>query len=57
MIEVSETKRGRKTTHRLDTSQVDQLDEISGDEQLALVWCETHRQWEWHWIDRAEISN
>lgn len=57
MIEVIETKRGRKTIHRLDTSQVDQLDEISGDEQLALVWCETHRKWEWHWCERAELND
>lgn len=57
MIEVTELKRGRKITHRLDTSQVDQLDEISGDEQLALIWCETHRKWEWHWIDRAELND
>lgn len=56
-MEVIESKRGRKTIHRLDTSQVDQLDEISGDEQLALVWCETHRKWEWHWIDRAELND
>ncbi|WP_164841505.1 hypothetical protein [Sinorhizobium meliloti] len=35
-IEVSETRNGKTTTHRLDPSQVDQLDEISGDEQHAL---------------------
>jgi hypothetical protein len=29
---------------------IDELDEIDGDEQLALVWCTTHRTWEWHWI-------
>ena len=38
--------------HEIDPSQVDSLDEISGDEQLALVWCETHQDWEWHSIDR-----
>lgn len=36
--------------HDLDTSQVDDLDEISGDEQLKLVWCNTHQKWEWHWL-------
>lgn len=56
MIEVTETKKGRKTKHVLDPTQVDQLDEISGDEQLALVWCETHREWEWHWLDRTELN-
>ncbi|WP_257786809.1 hypothetical protein [Tardibacter chloracetimidivorans] len=42
--------------HRLDYSEIDELDEISGDEQLVLVWCETHRQFEWHWVDRSLIS-
>jgi hypothetical protein len=34
---------------RLDLG-ADDLDEIDGDEQLALVWCETHAKWERHWI-------
>lgn len=46
------TKNGKKIKHEIDPSQVDELDEISGDEQSALVWCETHKTWEWHWIDR-----
>jgi hypothetical protein len=29
---------------------IDELDEISGDEQLMLVWCATHETWEWHWL-------
>ncbi|ASP84359.1 hypothetical protein CDO26_06940 [Sinorhizobium meliloti] len=56
-IEVSETRNGKTITHRLDPSQVDELDEISGDEQQALVWCESHKSWEWHWIDRTELGN
>lgn len=36
--------------HDLDTSQIDDRDEISGDEQQCLVWCDTHRKWEWHWL-------
>lgn len=46
------TKNGKRISHEVDPDQVDQLDEISGDEQLALVWCDTHREWEWHWVDR-----
>ncbi|MDX0752942.1 hypothetical protein GOD45_23935 [Sinorhizobium medicae] len=56
-IEVSETRKGKTITHQLDPSQVDELDEISGDAQQALVWCETHQSWEWHWIDRTEFGN
>ncbi|MBY3255563.1 MULTISPECIES: hypothetical protein [Rhizobium] len=56
MIECIETKNGKKVVHLVDPSQVDQLDEISGDEQHALVWCETHRAWEWHWIERSELG-
>jgi hypothetical protein len=36
--------------HDLDASQIDDRDEISGDEQQMLVWCNTHRKWEWHWL-------
>jgi hypothetical protein len=42
--------------HDLDYSEIDELDEISGDEQLALIWCNTHETWEWHWIDRCDVS-
>jgi hypothetical protein len=34
----------------------DDLDEISGDEQLALVWCKKHQTWEWHWCDRDDVN-
>jgi hypothetical protein len=51
-ITIITTIKGRRISHEVDPSQVDELDEISGDEQLALVWCETHGDWEWHWIDR-----
>lgn len=56
MITCIEVKNGRRITHLVGPSQVDQLDEISGDEQYALVWCETHRNWEWHWIERSELG-
>lgn len=51
-ITIHISKNGKKIKHEVDPSQVDQLDEISGDEQQALVWCDTHKDWEWHWIDR-----
>jgi hypothetical protein len=43
--------------HDLDYSEIDDLDEISGDEQLALTWCCTHKQWEWHWTPRWLIES
>jgi hypothetical protein len=46
-------KRGE---HDLDYDHIDELDEISGDEQLVLIWCDNHRAWEWHWIDRSRIE-
>lgn len=46
------TKNGKRTRHQIDPSHVDSLDEISGDEQQALVWCETHKEFEWHWVER-----
>jgi hypothetical protein len=42
--------------HELDYSEIDQEDEISGDEQLVLIWCNTHQDYEWHWIERADIE-
>jgi hypothetical protein len=39
-------------THDVDPNDVDDLDEISGGEQLKLVWCETHKTYEWHWLER-----
>lgn len=39
--------------HELDCYNIDELDEINGDNQLCWVWCETHRKYEWHSIDRA----
>ena len=36
------------TKHVLDHGQIDSLDEVDADSQLALVWCETHQKYEWH---------
>lgn len=38
--------------HKLDLANIDELDEIDGGYQLSLVWCETHRTYEWHWLER-----
>jgi len=43
--------------HDIDPTDIDDLDEISGDEQQALVWCNTHERYEWHWIERTNIPN
>ena len=43
--------------HRLapsDIDELDELDEISGDKQRSLVWCETHKAYEWHWLKRRD---
>lgn len=42
-------------THLLNCHEIDDLDEIDGDGQLALVWCETHHRYEWHNIPRAYV--
>lgn len=42
--------------HELDTGQVDSLDEIDEDSQLALVWCDSHGKYEWHNIPRDLIG-
>lgn len=45
------------TKHDLDYSEVDDLDEISGDEQQALIWCNTHQKFEWHWIEQDRLKS
>ena len=42
--------------HVLDTAEIDEVDEIDGEQQLVLVWCDTHQVYEWHWVDRKRIS-
>ena len=42
--------------HDLDYSEIDELDERADDEQLVLIWCDTHNKYEWHWIDRSLIG-
>ena len=32
--------------HDLDYGEINELDEISGDYQLVLIWCETHQTYE-----------
>lgn len=38
--------------HHLNEAEVDDVDEISGDEQLTLIWCDSHHKYEWHWLPR-----
>ena len=42
--------------HDLDYSEIDELDEIDGDEQLSLIWCDAHEEYEWHWLYRGDIA-
>jgi hypothetical protein len=34
----------------IDPTDIDELDEIDDGQQYALVWCQTHERYEWHWI-------
>lgn len=42
--------------HNLQCDDIDELDEINGDVQLALVWCSIHCRYEWHSIPRSQIN-
>ena len=46
----------KKEHHEIDCSNVDDLDEIDDDCQLALVWCNTHKRFEWHNVRRADLK-
>lgn len=41
--------------HDLDYGDIDELDEISGEYQLGLIWCDTHRQYESHYLLLEDI--
>lgn len=43
-------------THQLQCWEVDSLDEVDEGNQLALVWCATHRKYEWHNLNRDHIG-
>jgi len=49
----------KPTRHLLDCSQIGDVDEQSGCEQLAWVFCRLHGRHEWHWIpiDLIESSH
>ena len=55
-IEKTTVENGKTLKHVLDLAEIDDLDEISGDEQLALVWCDIHQKHEWHWLDRSLLQ-
>jgi hypothetical protein len=40
-----------KPTHDLDYSDIDELDEVDEYQQLALIWCKTHKRYEWQWVE------
>jgi hypothetical protein len=42
--------------HHLSTGDIDSLDEIDEDDQLALVWCIRHQKYEWHNLPRDLIG-
>lgn len=42
--------------HILNCDEIEELDEINGDEQLAWIWCKTHGKLEWHSIPRDMVE-
>lgn len=41
--------------HVLNCSEIDDLDEVDDGFQIARVWCETHRRYEWHNIPQDNV--
>ncbi|OGZ58842.1 MAG: hypothetical protein A2728_00195 [Candidatus Spechtbacteria bacterium RIFCSPHIGHO2_01_FULL_38_11] len=41
--------------HDLDFNNIDEKDEISGDDQLCLIMCHKHGVWEWQWLKIRDI--
>jgi hypothetical protein len=40
----------KEQIHKLDFSDIDEEGQINDDEQEFLIFCETHRKYEWHWL-------
>lgn len=41
---------------RYDFDSIDEVDEVSGDEQLVSIYCFTHRKMEWRWVPIHYVS-
>lgn len=41
--------------HDLDYGDIDELDEIADDNQLALIWCWKHKVYEWHALPLCDL--
>ncbi|WP_287172276.1 hypothetical protein [Mesorhizobium sp.] len=52
-IDKTTTVDGKTVKHVLELAEIDSLDDISGDEQQVLVWCDIHQKHEWHWLERS----
>ena len=38
--------------HNLDESKIDDYEEIDEDKQQTLIYCNTHKKYEWHWLPK-----
>ena len=48
--------KNESSQHVLNCDEIDCLDEIDDGSQLALVWCETHKAYEWHSIHLDNVQ-
>lgn len=46
-----------KEHHILDTTDIEDRDEINDGEQLVWVWCQIHKRYEWHNISLHAIEH
>lgn len=42
--------------HELSTGEIDSVDEVDEENQLALVWCNSHEKYEWHNLPQKLIG-
>jgi hypothetical protein len=49
-------RKGDRKPCQLDYSQIDEVDEEDGDEVMALIWCNTHRTYEWRWVPQELVG-
>lgn len=57
IAKAAEIAKPSSNIHELNTGEIDELDEIDGDCQLAFIWCNTHQHYESHSIPIGLIGS
>lgn len=43
-------------SHDLDYASVEDIDDYDGDQVLAQIYCNRHKKYEWHWVEKELLK-